>query len=256
MQLHHLRSATLVIEWGAYRVLVDPMLSARGALMPFRWLAQPRRRNPTVALPANAEALLASVTHALITHCQRGHVDHLDGPGIRFLRERGIPVFCSAPDAAWLARRGLRPTALASDGPQPFLDGTIRRVPCRHGHGWIARFMANGSGYFLDVPGEPTLYVSADTVLTEDVRTALRELRPDVTVVAAGGARLEIGNPILMSVDEVLELITLAPGIVVANHLEALDHCPTTRSALAEVARARGLDGKLRIPADGDVVVV
>lgn len=254
MRLHHLRSATLVAEWGDYRVLIDPMLSDAGTLMPFRWLTRSRRWNPTVPLPAGTDQRLADVTHALITHCQRGHLDHLDGAGIRLLRDRALPVFCSDSDAEWLRKRGLRVVPLGADGPQPFLDGTIRRVPCRHGHGWIARFMANGSGYFLDVPDEPTLYISADTVLTADVRGALRDLRPDVTVVAAGSAQLEVGKPILMTLEEVLEVIALAPGAVVANHLEALDHCPTTRKALGEAARARGLEHKLRIPLDGETI--
>jgi L-ascorbate metabolism protein UlaG (beta-lactamase superfamily) len=254
MRLHHLRSATLVVEWRGYRVLVDPLLAAAGTMMPFRWLARPRRRNPTVPLPPNTNALLGTVTHALVTHCRRGHVDHLDGAGIRWLRDRRTPVFCAASDAPWLSRRGLQVVPLAGDAQKPFLDGMIRRIPCRHGHGWIAQFMANGSGYFIDVPGEPTLYISADTVLTSDVRAALRDLRPDITIVAAGSAQLEVGNPILMTLEEILELIALAPGVVLANHLEALDHCPTTRRALLEAARARGLGRKLRIPADGETV--
>ncbi len=81
--------------------------------------------------------------------------------------------------------------------------------------------------------------MSGDTVLTSDVKRVLREERPEVAVVHAGGARLDVGKPILMTVDEVLEFARLAPGTIVATHLEALNHCPTTRAQLrARLAQA------------------
>ena len=39
-----------------------------------------------------------------------------------------------------------------------------------------------------------------------------------------------------------------------ANHLEALSHCPVSRSALAAAARQAGVADRLRIPADGEVL--
>ena len=63
-----------------------------------RLLDGARLRNPMVELPAAADAALADVTHCLITHCQKGHFDHLDRAGKHWLRERQVPV------TAWLAR--------------------------------------------------------------------------------------------------------------------------------------------------------
>ncbi len=56
MQIHHLRNATLILTLGERRLLVDPMLSAPGALPGFKVLGGGRRRNPLVPLPAGAEA--------------------------------------------------------------------------------------------------------------------------------------------------------------------------------------------------------
>src|SRR3712207_1589867 len=80
MKITQLRNATAVVDIGPYRILVDPMLAPKGALPPLK-LFDRRERNPVVDLPPVADALLASVTHCLITHCQKGHFDHLDRAG-------------------------------------------------------------------------------------------------------------------------------------------------------------------------------
>lgn len=256
MRLHQLRNATIVIETGGHRILVDPMLARKHALPPLRVFGS-RERNPRVELPAGSDTLLDSVTHALITHCRKGHFDHLDSAARAWLRQRAIPIYCTPEDAAYLQSKGLAAVALAEDNhlPHPFLGGTLRTVPCLHGRGLVGKFMMHGVGYFIEMPGEPSLYISGDTVLTDTVRDFVRTHRPDILVVPAGGARMDIGSEIIMGVDEVVALCKDAgDGIVVANHLEALSHCPETRQGLAEAARRAGLGARLRIPADGDTL--
>ena len=116
--------------------------------------------------------------------------------------------------------------------------------------------MANGAGYFLRLPGEPSLYISGDTVYTEDVDRVLAELKPAIAVVAAGSASLDVGSPILMNMEEILAMVEKAPGKVVANHLEALNHCPTTRIRLKKELDRRGLSAKVWIPQDGDTLMI
>jgi hypothetical protein len=114
--------------------------------------------------------------------------------------------------------------------------------------------MANGAGYFLHLPDEPSIYISGDTVYTADVERALTELKPDIAVMAAGTATLDVSKPILMPMGELLQFIHTAPGIVVANHLEALNHCPTTRAQLKQALKNNNLLSKVHIPNDGDVL--
>ncbi|MEZ8883707.1 MBL fold metallo-hydrolase, partial [Vibrio sp. 10N.247.311.13] len=135
-----------------------------------------------------------------------------------------------------------------------FLGGKLTAVPALHGHGWIHKLMANGVGFFLELPNEPSIYISGDTVLTDDVRRALNELKPDITVVAAGRARMDVGQPLLMSIDEVMKFIRLSPNKVVANHMEALNHCAVTRPILKEAIYKNGLSDKVLIPADGETL--
>ncbi len=261
MKIHHLRNATLVIESGDHHILIDPMLSQKGELPSFTYFRHPPERNPIVQLPDHASVILERVTLCLITHSQKWgiealtHSDHLDPAGKSFLRENQVPVVCRRQDADYMRKHQIGVEAqLNYWEPVPWHGGQIMAVPAQHGHSWMHRLMANGAGFYLELPGEPSVYISGDTVFTDDVRRALTELKPDITVVAAGGASLDVGGPILMPMKEVIDFIELAPNRVMANHLEALNHCPITRLDLKRELEKRDLLAKTLIPDDGETL--
>ncbi|HTF96809.1 MAG TPA: MBL fold metallo-hydrolase [Cellvibrio sp.] len=254
MHITHLRNATIIIHLGPHNILVDPMLAPKDALPPLRFFVRQRLRNPTVELPANTNALLETVTHCLITHCQKGHFDHLDRAAKRWLRERQTPVICTPHDVKHLRKRGLNVSALHDNHaqPQPFLGGTIRTIRCTHGLGLVGAMMEHGVGYFLEMPDEPSLYLSGDTILTDEVRHFVHHYQPDVCVVPAGGAHFDLGGDIIMGTNDLVELIRITKGYVVANHMEALSHCPVQREDLRRATDSAGLGGRLYIPQDGE----
>jgi L-ascorbate metabolism protein UlaG (beta-lactamase superfamily) len=256
MQITQLRNATVIVHIGKHHILVDPMLAPQGALPPLRLLDGKRLRNPTVDLPGQVQEALAQVTHCLITHCQKGHFDHLDSFGKKWLRDTQTPVICTPHDAAYLHKRGMNVQALPEchDQPQAFFEGRIRTVRCTHGEGVVGRMMEHGVGYLIEMPGEPSLYLAGDTILTPRVRDFVRQHQPDVSVVPAGGARFDIGGDIIMGVDDVLAFTRLATGTVVANHLEAISHCPVTRTELLAAGRRAGVSQRLLVPSDGETV--
>ena len=254
MKITQLRNATIIVSYQEDRILVDPMLAPQGAILPFKWFTAQRRRNPIVELPAEAPVLLQTVTHALITHCQKGHVDHRDRAGKQWLHERQIPVLCMPEDTGYLARRGLRVQPLQAAGATPFGTGRITPIPCLHGEGWIGRFMAHGHGYFIEQAGEPSLYIAGDTVFTNEVRRCVAERRPDVSVVPAGGAAMDLGSALIMNAEQMLTLAALGRGVFIANHLEALDHCRVSRASLRVDASRRRLDDRVLVPEDGQTM--
>jgi len=261
MKLHHLRNATFVIESGPHHILIDPMLSDKAGLPPFAYFAHKLARNPLVSLPPNGAKILERVTLCLVTHSQKWgiealtHTDHFDKPGKAFLREKNIPVVCLKRDATYMEKNGISvEVKLNFWEPANLLGGKITAVPARHGHSWMANFMANGAGLFLELPDEPSIYISGDTVYTADTERALTEMKPDIAVVAAGSASLDVGGPILMPLEEVLTFIERAPHKVVANHMEALNHCPTTRTILKEALAKRDLLSKTLVPDDGETL--
>lgn len=259
MQIHHLRNATFIIESRDLLILIDPMLSDKGELPPFAYFKHQAKRNPTVDLPENTEKILAKVTHCMVTHSQKWgiepltHTDHFDRKGCDFLVKNKIPVICLNQDTKYMTKHQIQICAgLEFWQPKNILDGEIIAVPAQHGHGWSRHLMANGAGYFIQLPDEPSIYISGDTVLTDKVEQALTELKPDITVVAAGCASLDIGGPILMPLNEVSSFIEKSPSKVIANHMESLNHCSVSRLDLKQELKKRGLLSKVFIPDDGE----
>lgn len=247
MRIHQLRNATLLLHLGEHRLLVDPMLAEPGALPGFKIFGGGRRRNPLVPLPPAAASCLEQATGVLITH---EHPDHFDPAGRAWVKERGLPVWASPMDVPSLRRKGLDARELV-DGA---LGLGVELVPARHGRGFVAWAMGPVAGFYLAHPDEPSVYLTSDAVLTEAVTEVLARLRPDVVVAPAGAANFGAGPDILFSVDELVTLAQRAPHDVVLNHLEALDHCPTSREALRERVRREGLEARVHIPADGEAL--
>ncbi|MEE9430959.1 MAG: MBL fold metallo-hydrolase [Melioribacteraceae bacterium] len=256
MKITQIRNATIVIHSKGYNILVDPMLSKKGTNIPFKLLTIKPKLNPIVDLPNNANEILKNVTHSLITHCQKGHFDHLDKSGVAFLKSNYTPVYCSKRDYSYLTKKGLDVILLPKNKPTTFLDGTIELTECIHGSGWINKFMEHGVGYFIKLKDEPSIYLTGDTVLTDYVKQFVIDKQPDIVIAPAGKAQLDFGKPILMGTDEILELASLMQGKLIANHLEALDHCTTTRKDLAQIAKEKGFGNKIIIPKDGEVLVL
>ncbi|QGK72605.1 MBL fold metallo-hydrolase [Flavobacterium sp. SLB02] len=252
MKLHHLRNATLVIETETNVILVDPMLGKRKTVPPFTIFRYKPHRNPIVALPKNSRDILSRVTICLITHL---HPDHIDKAGEVFLRRKSIPVICSTKIENALSARGLNILqTLNYWEPEEFLGGKIIGIPAIHGYGFIAKFMGNVMGFYIELPNQKSIYISSDTVFTEHVQKVLVKFKPEIAVVACGTARLDIGQPLLMRVNDILKFVALAPQYVLANHLEALNHCPTKRSELRLALEQNNLLDKVSIPEDGEIV--
>lgn len=263
MKIDHLRNATFVIESEPYYILIDPMLSKKGELPPFARFRYKSQRNPIVSMPDNATSILEKVTHCLITHCQKfglktlQHTDHLDNAGVFFLREKNIPVITIQQDALYLKKLGLNViSTLKHWQSEQMLEGEITAIPALHGHSWVNKIMANGAGFYIQLADEPSIYISGDTVYTKDVERTLTEFKPDIAVVAAGSSRLDVGAPILMSLDEIVTFVQTAPKWVIANHLEALNHCPTSRLQLRYKLEELRLSQRVFIPSDGETIVI
>jgi L-ascorbate metabolism protein UlaG (beta-lactamase superfamily) len=255
MRITLLRNATLLVEGAGQRLVVDPSLGPPRRRPPLSLIRSRPRLNPTVPLPAGSRELLSGITGALVTHFRYGHADHLDRQGKRLLAGAGIPTACQPADARTLRRAGIDARPIPSDRTVSLFGGELTAVPTLHGRGPVGRLMGPGVGFVLRLPDEPSLYLSGDTILTDEVRAALERERPDVAVLHAGGAQLDVGSPILMTPDEQLEFVRFAPGRVIAVHLEALDHCGITRAGLAEALTAAGLSDRVDIPADGQTIV-
>ncbi|PWJ41106.1 MBL fold metallo-hydrolase [Sediminitomix flava] len=254
MKFQHFRNATLVIEAGDKVILVDPMLGDKGTQPTFTLFRFKAQKNPIVPLPENCFPVLERVTHCLITH---QHPDHIDKAAEEWLIRKNIPVICSEKDEKHFRKKGLAVSQVIKYWETAdFLGGSIMGIPATHGYGFVAKPMGNVMGYFIELPDQPSIYISADTVYTPDVDKALREFQPDITVAACGTAQLDLFKPLLMTPDEIVKFIQNSPKKVICNHMEAVNHCPTTRAKLKARLEKEGLLDKVYIPEDGDTFEV
>jgi L-ascorbate metabolism protein UlaG (beta-lactamase superfamily) len=232
-------------------VLVDPMLDPAGARDPIEDTAN-QVRNPLVELPEPAEVVAGGLSAIVVTHL---HEDHLDAEAVRLL-PKDLPLFCQPEDADTLRGHGFADVRPVDDALE--WDGIrITRTAGRHGTGEIAEALAPVSGFVLEAPDEPVLYVAGDTIWCDEVAAALDSHRPDVAVVNASGARFLEGDPIVMTTDDVVTVARHAPDArVVAVHLEAINHCLQTRADLHQRLHEEGLTDRVTVPEDGAEVPV
>lgn len=245
MKIRQLRNATMLMTIAGHRLLVDPMLAEPASLPGFKIFGGGRRANPLVGLPEGAEAALEGASGVLVTH---EHPDHLDRAAIRWIIKRELPVWAAPVDVPNLKKKGLDARVLRGGA----LGMAVEVIPSQHGRGVIGWLMGPVSGYYLAHPEEPSVYVTGDAVLSDAVAEAIERLQPDLIVAPAGAANFGFGGDLLCSVDELVALVKRAPGEVVLNHLEALDHCPTSRQDLHERMAAEGLSERVHIPSDGE----
>ncbi|GAC19628.1 MBL fold metallo-hydrolase [Paraglaciecola arctica] len=256
MKVTQIRNATIliesVVEGNKQGILIDPMFAPMSAIASLKYATTTRRRNPLVELPSNMDELKTRVTCCLITHCQKGHFDHLDRAAIKWLRENNIPVYCSTQDSAFLRKKGLKVFTLEPSTENHFMNGSIKLIPCLHGEGWIGKMMPHGYGYHIQLPSEPSIYVTGDTILTNEVKNFITHSQPAIVVIPAGGATFDLGSEIIMGLSEAIQIGEFTKGLVIANHLEALDHCPVTRKSIHSEIEARGWEHRFFVPNDGE----
>lgn len=245
MRLQLIRHATLVLELAGRRVLVDPMLSAAGAMPPVEGTPNPRP-NPLVELPIPSEDVVAKVDATLVTHI---HDDHFDDPAAEAI-PRDKPILCQPEDVGFFKSRFAFPIVVPVVTEHTWEGIRFVRTAGRHGTGEIGDLMAPVSGFVLRAEGEPALYLAGDTIWCDHVQDAIDQHRPDVIVVNAGAARFVEGDPITMTADDVVAVAEHAPDArVIAVHMEAINHCGLTRAQLGEAVAGR----RVAIPVEGEL---
>jgi len=221
VRLTLVRNATLIVEMGGHRILVDPMLDDAGARPPVGNTPNPRR-NPLVPLPVPAAEIVRDLDAVIVTHL---HKDHFDDRAAELL-PRDVPVFCQPEDEESLSRRGLDASAVEETTEWDGL--TISRTDGRHGTGAVAELLAPVSGFVID-----DLYIVGDTVWCSEVEEAIVRHQPRVAVVNGSGARFVDSDPIVMTIDDIRHVVARVPTVVVV-HLEAENHCIETRAQVKD----------------------
>ena len=247
MRLQLIRNATLVLEYAGKRILIDPDLAPKYSRRSFTG----KSPNPVVDLPMPLEQIVDGLDAVLVSHLHADHFDRVEA------LPKAIPVFCQPGNEEAIRSKGFGQVTPVQDRLE-WASLTLIRTPGEHGSGRVLELMGKVSGFVLQAPGEPSVYWAGDTILYGAVGQTIAAYQPQVIITHSGGAQWGEGGLIIMDAAQTVEVCQLAPlSVVVATHLEALDHCTTARAELRAYADARGIPAQsLLIPADGEVITL
>ena len=249
MHLHFIRHATLQLAINGQRLLIDPMLSAAQAMDPVGNAAS-TARIPLVDLPlseAELKQVIDTTDAVLVTHTHR---DHWDARAIDLL-PKTIRVYTQPASESAIQGNGF--ALVQSIGSQTTVgEIEIFRTGGHHGTGDIGQAMGDVSGFVLQSPSEPTVYIAGDTIWCAEVQEALYQYQPDVVIVNAGAAQFLAGDPITMTADDVINVCRAVPKAqIIAVHMDTINHCWLTRALLSDALHAANVRERIKIPADG-----
>lgn len=242
------RNATLIIHYGGHKILVDPMLSAKGAIESWAGIA----RNPTVDIQMPMQQITDSVDLVLVSHT---HADHFDDAANNILT-KSIKIINQPADKIFFSSKGYI-NAETLENQTKWDNISIERINGEHGSGKVLEMMGKTSGFVLRTKGEPTIYIMGDAIWTDTIKANIKRIKPDIIVVNSGGAQIKgfENVPIIMDEKQVMQLISSSgKAKILAVHMDALDHCRTTRLTLSEEAKKNGVGkNKLVILKDTEI---
>ena len=244
MKIQFIRHATTLIWINNKKLLVDPLLSQKGAYCPIKKVPN-QNLNPLIELPITLDEL-TDCDGILVTHLHR---DHFDQAAINRLSKK-IPVFCQPQDASKLSSYGFK--SLFPINHQLNFEGIhFYRTGARHGHGLLALKMAPVSGFVISASGEPVLYFPGDTVWCSHVKKALAKYAPDLAITYFGSAQFSFGKPITMGKEDLVKFAAASPHTnIVCIHMDAWNHCQLSKQDLKDYAISQRLT-KVIVPSEG-----
>jgi L-ascorbate metabolism protein UlaG (beta-lactamase superfamily) len=247
MKIQLIRNATMKITYGGRTILTDPMLAPKDDFEPFAGIA----RNPTIELPCQVEEIVEGVESVVVTH---DHPDHFDKTASTLLSKE-IPFFCQPHDEARMADAGFR-NVIPVVASHAWEGITIARTDGLHGTGKIVELTGAVSGFVLQADGEPTVYWVGDSIWCEQVENTIHTFKPDIIITHSGGAEIPGYGYIIMDDEQTITTAKAAPeAVVVAVHMEALDHCRVSRKTLRKKADQEAISSsRLMIPEDGETI--
>jgi L-ascorbate metabolism protein UlaG (beta-lactamase superfamily) len=253
MKLQLIRNATLLLDYAGRHILIDPFFAPKQSRPSY--VGKGENANPMTELPLAPEKILEGVELVMVSHL---HSDHFD-PVAQQLVPKDWPLLCQPGDEATISGKGFQQVSPITQ-PIDWQGIHLTRTDGHHGTGEVEGMMGKVSGFVFRAEDEPTIYWAGDTILCDEVRAAIQTYQPDIIITHSCGATWADSQDerslIVMDDQQTAAVCQIAPeSIVIATHMEALDHSTISRVQLRSTAQAAGIDeAHLRIPADGEVM--
>jgi L-ascorbate metabolism protein UlaG (beta-lactamase superfamily) len=253
-----IRNATVVFHYGGKEFLIDPLLAEKDAYPGFPGTANAHLRNPLVALPLPVETLL-DPDAIIVTHM---HADHWDEAAVKMLPKDKKVFAQNEEDAAAIRLQGFKHTEVLAPNTH-FKNIKLQKTHAQHGsdeayaNAQMGKLLGDASGIFFTLVGEKSVYFAGDAIWTTNFGLQLQKLNPDVVVLNTGDAQVDGFGAIIMGKEDVSKVHQLLPdAIIIAIHMEAINHCVLSRKELADYVKEMGITAKVIIPSDGEKIVL
>lgn len=250
MKVHQIRNATIIVEYAGKKILVDPMLSDKGAL-PTTYIPAKKwsfKRNPLHHLPISKTEIVKDLDFVFLSHL---HFDHWDAAAKDAL-PKGIKIFVQdQSDKLKIENSGFTNVEILTEN-SAFGEIKLSRTKAQHGKGFMLRLAGFVCGLVLKHPTEKTLYIVADTVWYEGVQEALEQHKPDIVVLNGGDNQFFFGGQLIMNKKDIYEVHKAIPNAtIVVSHMEGVNHNTLTRKDLKEFLSVKRITDKVNVPNDG-----
>lgn len=225
---------TALLEYAGLRILLDPTFDGPGDY--------PSSGLTKTAGPGLAATAVEPVDLVLLSH--HGHADNFDATGKEVALR--APVVLSVPEAqAELGAPvvGLTPWQTHRVGPV-----TVTALPGLHGPRIAKAAVGPVIGFWLQAPGEPTVFVSGDNSSLRLIRACAQRLgTAEIAILFAGAARV---SPLplaltLTSAKAARAAKVLGASTVIGLHVEDWAHFSQTRADLEAAFAKAGIAGRL-----------
>ena len=231
LHVTYLGGPTVLLEYAGFTILTDPTFDDPQVYPDPGGTSLEKTRGPALAVAA-----LPPVHLILASHHE--HEDNLDLAGLDLVRS-GIPTLTTPAAAADLGLPNVRGLAAWEVAERRGL--TVTAVPALHGPDDV---VGPVTGFLLETPGEPSVYLSGDTTEIDAVfEIAARYAPVGVAILFAGAARVPAIDAALTltSEDAVSATRILGARAVVGVHCEDWAHFSESRADLEAAFTAAGM---------------
>lgn len=252
MYIQQIRNATLKIMYGGITFLVDPWLQDQGSGFSAK-AVNPEMQGikcPLNALPDSPENILRDIDYCLVTHL---HFDHFSPD---YLPQDLRIIAQNRMDVETIREMNFENTVAFESELLTIGDVAIHKTKAIHGDSdEVVEKMGEVSGYVFEAPGEKCLYLAADTVFCSEVEQTIRKYHPEAIILNCCEATTPLGR-LIMNLSDIEKTCTAAPqAIVIASHLDSVNHALLTRKDIMGFAKEKDLS-RVRVPEDGESIVL
>jgi L-ascorbate metabolism protein UlaG (beta-lactamase superfamily) len=224
--LTYIGGPTALLSIDGMRILTDPTFDPPGRYAEPGSTTLVKTRGPAISRED-----VAPVDLVLLSH--HGHKDNLDYEGLELLAT-GVPALSTAAAATELFGAGL--IGLDDWESHRIGDLTITAVPALHGPPGSERLLGHVTGFVIERPDAPSIYVSGDNASLALVQQiAERFPSIDIAVLFAGAARAPgLPGPLTFTAEDAAKAADiLTAARVVVLHADDWEHFSDGPAAVA-----------------------